>query len=272
MNSKTRKNAIKTAFDEASYGYDSASLRFFDSAAMYLSNITSLSGNECVLDIATGTGKIAICLAKSLPYGHVVGIDISEGMVLRAINNAKNSGQENIKFLNEDIEIICFENEKYDHVFCGFGISFFSDQGAVIKKSFDSLKRGGSITLSNFTARSFSPFDDIFISRLRSYDIDIPESSRKSEDYPEQVSGILRAAGFENIETLYKNFGYHLYSFGEWWDCLWNSGYRVFLNLLSSSDMDRFKNEHLHDIKPYIQKNGIFIDVEVVVSRGYKFT
>lgn len=45
-----------------------------------------LKGNEALLDIGCGDGKITVELAKCLPYGRAVGIDSSAGMINLAQN------------------------------------------------------------------------------------------------------------------------------------------------------------------------------------------
>jgi trans-aconitate methyltransferase len=60
--------------------YDKNSIMQY-STAMILINEIQLNGDENVLDIGSGSGKITYEFAKRLPHGHITGIDISKEMV-----------------------------------------------------------------------------------------------------------------------------------------------------------------------------------------------
>jgi len=73
----------------------------------------NLDKNSKILDAGTGTGFLALLLAE-LGY-EVVGIDLSEKMLSKAIEKAKSKGFD-IKFLVGDAENPPFENESFDAV------------------------------------------------------------------------------------------------------------------------------------------------------------
>ncbi|WP_330633520.1 class I SAM-dependent methyltransferase [Halocatena halophila] len=52
--------------------------------------------DDVVLDLGTGTGLIALALAENA--GHVVGRDISDGMIAQAQSKATDNGLENVEF------------------------------------------------------------------------------------------------------------------------------------------------------------------------------
>jgi release factor glutamine methyltransferase len=56
-----------------------------------------------ILDIGTGTGCIAIAIAKHLPHAFVVGIDVSSGTVELAKENARLLAISNVSFHSADI-------------------------------------------------------------------------------------------------------------------------------------------------------------------------
>lgn len=64
---------------------------------------TSLSPGKKVLDIGTGSGCIAICLAHDCPGIQVTGVDISAEAVATARQNARRNQTGNTTFLQRDI-------------------------------------------------------------------------------------------------------------------------------------------------------------------------
>jgi len=56
----------------------------------------------------------------------------------------------------------------------------------------------------------------------------------------------------------------------EWWDILWNAGYRGFLMRLSPQVLEKFKTEHLQEIKEHSIDEGIWLEVQVLYTMGSK--
>ncbi|MFC5044651.1 peptide chain release factor N(5)-glutamine methyltransferase [Aquimarina hainanensis] len=66
-----------------------------------------------ILDVGTGSGCIAITLAKHIPNATVEAIDVSEGAIEVAQKNAKQHGVA-IRFINQDILTVASLDQRYD--------------------------------------------------------------------------------------------------------------------------------------------------------------
>jgi len=55
----------------------------------YLTKRSGVKIEDCVLDLCTGTGSMAIVLTQYVPQGMVVGVDFSLGMLRKAREKAK---------------------------------------------------------------------------------------------------------------------------------------------------------------------------------------
>jgi ubiquinone/menaquinone biosynthesis C-methylase UbiE len=99
-----------------------------------------------VLDIATGTGLLAIAAAQKIgPTGKVVGIDISKGMLAEAHTKAAAADLRNIDFVLADAERLEFPRGSFDCVFCSSALVSMSDIPRALHHWIDFLKPGGVI-------------------------------------------------------------------------------------------------------------------------------
>ena len=81
-----------------------------------------------ILDIATGTGDFAILSARMLKPEHLIGADISEGMMEIGRQKVKDLGLEQvIAFQKEDCMSLSFPDETFDAVTAAFGIRNFQN-------------------------------------------------------------------------------------------------------------------------------------------------
>lgn len=76
--------------------HDSEAKPIYDACASLVIEHAGPRPDDVVLDLGTGTGLIAFALADDA--GHVVGRDISEGMIEQAQTKATDSGIENVEF------------------------------------------------------------------------------------------------------------------------------------------------------------------------------
>ena len=103
-----------------------------------------LKGNEAVLDIGCGDGKITAELARCLPSGRAVGIDSSEKMIDLAKKAFPQKDYPNLCFQMMDARKITFESE-FDVVFSNAALHWIVDQSAVLAGVQRSLKHGGRL-------------------------------------------------------------------------------------------------------------------------------
>ena len=88
--------------------------------AGFVESVLNLStSNGSFLDVGTGTGWIAIGVAKYNPTAKVTGVDLSETMLKVARTNAEAEGvSKRIDFVKGDAKNLPFEKETFDSVFC----------------------------------------------------------------------------------------------------------------------------------------------------------
>lgn len=104
----------------------------------------NLKGNERLLDIGCGDGKITAEIAASLSNGTVTGIDSSSEMISFAKKNFPEDKHKNLSFALMDVCNINFKNE-FDVIFSNATLHWIKDHIPVLKKVFSALKPGGRI-------------------------------------------------------------------------------------------------------------------------------
>ena len=73
-------------------------------AAKQLLQYVQLKGDEQILDVGCGDGKITAAIAKHVPRGHVTGIDISQDMISFARKAFPKRSHPNLTFLAQDAQ------------------------------------------------------------------------------------------------------------------------------------------------------------------------
>jgi len=272
MNSQELKQKIRSTFDEAAPGYDKPALRYFAEAAEQLAEHMGLAGDERLLDVATGTGAVALACARRLGGGQVIGIDLSEGMLGMARAKATQAGLNNLDFRCADLEALPFAAGDFDAACCGFGVFFLPDMADGLRRIATVVKPGGSVGISSFAAPSFEPLSACFLDRIQACGITVPPLSWKRLDHPDKHHDLFAEAGLEHGETRSVPLGYYLNDANGWWDILWNTGFRGLLNQFSPLELEAFREEHLREIAAHATEQGLWLEMEVLITVGRKPT
>jgi trans-aconitate 2-methyltransferase len=101
-----------------------------------------LKGNEAVLDIGCGDGKLTEMIAQRLPDGHVIGIDSSPDMVRFAKETYVK--YHNLKFMHVDAQKMLFD-DTFDIIFSNAALHWVKDHKALLAGVKRGLKPGGRI-------------------------------------------------------------------------------------------------------------------------------
>lgn len=262
-----RREAIKQVFNSVAAAYGLGACRFFHGCGQALAQLLALSGDETVLDVASGTGATALPLAERLPRGKVTAVDFSSNMLEQARVAARTQGLNNLDFVQCDMTDLPFEPSQFDHATCSFGLFFVDDMSGALKRIARAVKPGGRVVVSGFCGDSFQPMAKRCLDRLRTYGVEVPEKpgwSRMAE--PEQLKQIFDEAGLVDMNIERRSFGYFIDLDG-WWDVIWNAGFRGMVEQLGEN-MEQFKRSHLDELKPLQGAEGLWLEVDVNFTSG----
>jgi trans-aconitate 2-methyltransferase len=119
-------------------GYHHHSHIPYQLAADFLKQCT-FAGNESILDVGCGDGKITKEIAALTPHGNVLGLDYSESMIAFAKSNYPSG---NLQFQLGDAAVMP-NLEEFDIVFSFCALHWMPDQPTVLNNIYRSMKPGG---------------------------------------------------------------------------------------------------------------------------------
>lgn len=265
------KQKITEVFDTVSGNYDNPATRFFPFCADRLITHLQPRAGYRILDIATGTGAVALPAAQAvLPGGRVQAIDLSQKMLNIAARNMQRVGVDNVDYHVMDASQLDFKSNYFDAITCSFGLFFLPDMLSALKEWMRVLKPGGRLMFTTFADSAFLPLSEIFRSDMESFDVTFPEESWMRLTQAEQCSELLQQTGFEQIQVVSEQIGYHLNCADDWWEIIYNTGFRGFIDTLDNPQLAAFRQRHLENIKQHQTKDGIWMDVMTLFSSGQK--
>jgi len=117
-----------------------------------LCNAVDLRPGSTVLDVACGTGHVAIQAART--FCDVTGIDYVEELVETARRRA-DAENLSIEFKVADAEALPFADGSFDYVLSAIGVMFTADHGQAAAELYRVCRPGGRIGMANWTAEGF---------------------------------------------------------------------------------------------------------------------
>jgi demethylmenaquinone methyltransferase / 2-methoxy-6-polyprenyl-1,4-benzoquinol methylase len=101
-----------------------------------------------VLDLATGTGDLALLIARAAPSSHVVGLDPSEKMLDIARGKIAKAGLgERVELVTGDAETLPFADATFDGVSIAFGIRNVPNRPRALAEMARVTKPGGRVAV-----------------------------------------------------------------------------------------------------------------------------
>jgi demethylmenaquinone methyltransferase/2-methoxy-6-polyprenyl-1,4-benzoquinol methylase len=182
--------------------------------------LVSAKNPENILDIATGTGDLAILLAKTNAK-KIVGLDISCGMLEVGIEKIKNKKLDNIiDMVIGDSENLPFPENHFDAITVSFGIRNFETLDKGLAEILRVLKPKGIFVILETSNPTKTPFKQGYklytqnvlpiIGKLFSKDnVAYGYLSESASVFPfgEELNNILRKIGFIEVQDMPQTFG-----------------------------------------------------------------
>ncbi|MAN58423.1 MAG: bifunctional demethylmenaquinone methyltransferase/2-methoxy-6-polyprenyl-1,4-benzoquinol methylase UbiE [Flavobacteriaceae bacterium] len=222
---KNKKEQVEQMFDTISGNYDGLnrviSLGSDVAWRKKVIQLVAARNPESILDIATGTGDLAIQFAEATAATRIVGLDLSEGMLSVARKKTANLPvTSRIEFIKGDSEALPFSDSTFDAITVSFGIRNFEDLEKGLSEILRVLKPGGLFVILETSVPTTFPVKQGYyaytklilplIGKLFSKDkVAYSYLSESASSFPfgEKLNNILLKIGFKEVQHKPQTFG-----------------------------------------------------------------
>lgn len=162
MQARLQRRIQRYGWDMAADAYEFLWRGQLSTAHQRLMQLSPPAVGERVLDVACGTGLIALEAADRVGHaGHVTGVDISDRMVAASRERAEALGLHNVDFLRMDGESLsCADG--FDVVYCALGLMYMPDPLQAMREIHRVLRPGGRVALAVWGERRNCGWSAVF--------------------------------------------------------------------------------------------------------------
>ena len=230
MNNKSKSEMVRGMFNDIAPTYDRLNhILSLDIDKLWRKRVVRIArklGAKNIMDMATGTGDLAIALAQKIDNSTIYGADFSSEMLAVAKQKIANLGlAERISLTECNAENIPLDDEAVDAATVAFGVRNFEHQREALTEMKRTIRKGGhlivlefsnpSCTLVRWCYRLYSHYILPAIGRLVSKHATaytyLPESIDQFAS-PEAFTALLKEVGFDNIVRKSQSLGIaHIY-------------------------------------------------------------
>lgn len=216
---------VREMFDRIAPAYDRLndimSLRIARIWRKQMARIVVKLHPKRILDLATGTGDMAIVLARKIKSAHITGADPSEGMLEIARQKVEKKRLANrIGLEVAEAEKLLYKDGEFDAVTVVFGVRNFHDIGAGLREMHRVLRRKGMVFIMEFSmprGKIFAPLYRFYfrkwlplvggrVSGDKEAYTYLPESVVEFPDW-EKFTELMWECGFANVKSKALFFG-----------------------------------------------------------------
>lgn len=174
-----------------------------------------------ILDVATGTGDLAIAMARRIRDVQVLGVDLSEQMLAVARRKIEARGLDGRIVLDRgDAERLAVADASVDVATVAFGVRNFGDLGAGLRELARTIKPGGKVIILEFSRprnRVFRALYEFYSCKILPRIGGLVSRDKRAYEYlpasvgefpaPEEFMAMMARAGFRNCRARSQSFG-----------------------------------------------------------------
>ena len=221
----SKKEEVRAMFDNIAPAYDRLNHTLSLSVdRIWRRRVVRIVGRlhpRRVLDMATGTGDLAVMMARSIPEAHIKGVDLSEGMLDVARHKVTARGLDGRVVLDVgDAEHLHVADASVDVATVAFGVRNFGDLDAGLREMARTIKPGGKVVVLEFSRprnRLFRALYEFYTYKILPCIGGMVSKDKRAYEYlpasvgefpaPKEFMAMMERAGFRECRARSQSFG-----------------------------------------------------------------
>ena len=263
------KQQVADVYSHRSNNYDDEG-DFHPRLAHRLIECVGIYKGQKILDIATGTGLVAIEAAQLVgSESHVVGVDISTGLLKVAQQKILAAGLSNIELRQADAEASEFPDNSFDRVLCCTALPLMTNLQATLRLWHRFLKPDGLIGLCVFAETAF--ITGVVLQKVaQRYGVSLIFNDLTGTET--KCYTLLQQAGFKDIEVKTEQYGSYisLSTAKKSWEGSLKYPLCHPLEQLSPEQLQQVKADYFTQLEALETDKGIWNDITTFFVLGRK--
>lgn len=230
-----------------------------------------LKQGQRVLDIATGTGLVAVGAAERVgPEGTVLGIDITASMLEQARRKVRALGLSQLRFEVANAEDLRLPEESFDHILCCAALVWMRDLPRTLAHWRTLLVPDGWIDLQTHPETALTT--SLIVQQLAAAEgIDL--RLHREVGTPERLHDLLKTTGFVDIDIVTEPGGYFMtleqaLILGPDFDYPTPGQYPSPLSACTNSQMNKIQQAYEDAMRAACTSQGIWLDCTSMFGRA----
>lgn len=263
--------ALRQCWDRTAPKYGQMGPPIFSISAQRLLESLHLQPGDRLLDVACGTGAVAIPAAKQVgSSGQVTATDYSPCMVAEAEKEANKHGLSNITCACMEAQNLELPANSFDALTCGFALFLFPNMRRALAEMRRVLLPGGKVGLSLWGKGAIVPPWPILGETIKEYGLQ-PVVPNPIPWRPEDIEALLTSAAFSDIEVVEERYDLPFREASEVWEFTLSVGpIEVMLEQLSKEKRQEFIDAFLSRIQGLATPEGIPANFRVLYAVAKK--
>ncbi len=252
-------------FDRAAPTYDRIGEAYHAYFAGRLLDRAALPREAHLLDIACGRGAVLIA-AQARGIDRLTGIDVSPTMIELAGTDLRAAGVTDVDLRVMDAEHLAFPDSMFDVLTAAFALFFLPDPTRAAAEFQRVLRPGGVVAVSTWGEEDERwGFEDDLLATTGSLR---HRALQQPFDRAEDVTELLRTAGFTDLQVRQDETEIHFASKQQWWDWRWSFSVRGLLEQLAPEALVAYRDACFQDMDALQTAGGYPLRLRALIVTG----